>query len=164
MALSFSYRDPNNNNEWATVELATALDAYPVGSVYFAAQEDTSPAELFGGTWTRIDVTGYIRVEQPTDDGNKPLNTGGSFDHQHLTTVGWDHLNENVRLFMREDTGGYPLYGSVVEQTYGTQLYFPNTSDQFEITHDSGFKRVARTESVQVEPPFITLACWYRVA
>ena len=139
MALSFSYRDPNNNNEWATVELATALDAYPVGSVYFAAQEDTSPAELFGGTWTRIDVTGYIRVEQPTDDGNKPLNTGGSFDHQHL-------------------------YGSVVEQAYGTQLYFPNTSDQFDITHDSGLKRIARTESVQVEPPFITLACWYRVA
>ena len=72
------------------------LDAYPIGSVYIS-YEPTSPAELFGGTWTSI--TGVFPYF------NAGTTTGGS--NTHTLTV------SQIPSHTHDVTGGAATGGSI---------------------------------------------------
>lgn len=53
---------------------------YPIGSIYLS-ENSTSPATLFGGTWTQIKDKFLLTA----GDTYKAGNTGGSSTHKHTT-------------------------------------------------------------------------------
>lgn len=53
---------------------------YPVGAVYIS-YDTTSPATLFGGSWTQMTGDKFLRMGQST-------NTGGSNNHRHWVPFG----------------------------------------------------------------------------
>lgn len=61
-----------------TVALPTPLDCYPVGSIYMSVNE-TSPAALFGGKWTRLKDRFLLAA---SDDAHPAGSTGGAETHQ----------------------------------------------------------------------------------
>ena len=65
---------------------------YPVGSIYFSGN-NTNPANLFGGTWTRI-AKGrtIIGVDENNSNFNSAKKTGGSFSHNHTNPSTGSHI------------------------------------------------------------------------
>ena len=76
---------------------ATKLECHPVGSTYLGANS-SSPASLFGGSWTRIKGA-YIRAG---NDSDSPGWIGGS-DTRTLTAANIPTLNMQINIA----TGGY---------------------------------------------------------
>lgn len=72
-------------------DLTSWKKIYPVGAVYIS-YNSTSPASLFGGSWTQI-TGAFIRAA--TD-----VNTGGSdsIDHQHYQTLGMDENSGKITM------------------------------------------------------------------
>lgn len=78
-------------NTWTTL-----LDAvYPVGSVYIS-WSTTSPATLFGGTWTNIDGERYLSLVSTSDSAGTSvgansvtLSTAQLPSHNHTTSARW---------------------------------------------------------------------------
>lgn len=61
----------------------TALDSYPVGSIYMSVNS-TSPADLFGGTWEAMPA-GRVLLAQGTSEWGVEYqagSTGGEHEHQ----------------------------------------------------------------------------------
>lgn len=65
-----------NTNDWSPWTLA-ALDAYPVGAIYLS-YVDTSPASIFGGSWTQIQNRFLVGVGSSYAAGA----TGGEATHK----------------------------------------------------------------------------------
>ena len=66
---------------------STALDAYPVGSIYMSVNS-TSPAILFGGTWEAMPAGRVLLAQGESEWGveYKAGSTGG--EHEHQLSVG----------------------------------------------------------------------------
>ena len=94
----------------ATVENANKLNGktyqeiidavYPVGSIYFSMNE-TSPASLFGGTWTRytdrfVYAVGTYAVGQTGGSQTVKLVPGHIPSHTHGMRMGWSDNLETV--------------------------------------------------------------------
>ena len=76
---------------------------YPIGSIYMTISE-TSPASLFGGTWSQITGMYYLRayIDDPNSGGyTEPGQTGGSNfitteslpSHKHTITTNGAHTH-----------------------------------------------------------------------
>lgn len=76
---------------------------YPIGSIYMTISE-TSPALLFGGTWSQITGMYYLRayIDDPNSEGYaEPGQTGGSNfisidslpSHRHTITTNGSHVH-----------------------------------------------------------------------
>lgn len=90
---------PDENGD-VQIETCAVLDAYPVGSIYMSLEE-TSPAALFGGSWTAISGKFLIAANDSyaagstggaasvTSGGSSAANTGGT----SLTTGGSSAAN-----------------------------------------------------------------------
>lgn len=81
-----------------TSDAAIGLKAYPVGAVYIS-YTSTSPAQLFGGTWTQI-TDRFLRAANDTA-------TGGSDTHT-LTTAQMPSHTHNMALYSN-DSGSSTL-------------------------------------------------------
>lgn len=65
---------------------------YPVGSIYISVNS-TNPANLFGGTWTRIaNGRTLIGVDENNGNFNSAKKTGGSFSHNHTNPSTGSHV------------------------------------------------------------------------
>lgn len=69
--------------------VSLALSAYPIGS-YYISENPTSPALLFGGTWTQIEGRAIVGAGSWTDERNESRTflagaTGG--EYQHVLTI-----------------------------------------------------------------------------
>ena len=65
---------------------------YPVGSIYMSVNS-TNPANLFGGTWTRIaNGRALIGVDENNSNFNSAKKTGGSFSHNHTNPSTGSHV------------------------------------------------------------------------
>lgn len=83
-------RSSYNNNAWSKWTVA-ALDAYPVGAV-FISYVSTSPASLFGGTWTQIKDrflvgAGNSYTAGETGGANSVTLTGSCLPNTQITPV-----------------------------------------------------------------------------
>ncbi len=65
----------------------TALDSYPVGSIYMSVNS-TSPADLFGGTWEAMPA-GRVLLAQGTSEWGVEYQAGSTCgEHEHQLSVG----------------------------------------------------------------------------
>ena len=130
---------------------------YPVGSVYIT-QNSASPADLFGGSWQKIESGSYIRA---TDADTPPLEEGGSTSlaHTHATAYGMNKSGSNWYLYgwVGNTTSGPPIFGE--QATDGAIAWRMST------TYSTTLARTSLTQSRDPGlPAYVTLNFWYRVA
>jgi len=121
---------------------------YPVGAVYISFKP-TSPATLFGGSWTQIkDRFLYC--------ANSSNQTNGSSTHSH-------NLSDNGYAFIGcQDNGTYNTQGS--HKVSGFNRYIPGGGQQGGSWSLTATKLGGSTDSVSSMPPYITCYCWQRTA
>lgn len=124
---------------------------YPVGAIYMS-WNSTSPASLFGGTWTAITSGRYLSAAAN-------INTGGSssVSHRHYTPSGYK-AGESYAYISPVDSNSYDLVNK------GTTLRISVTGSG--MTAMSGDRRYGSTtsSSVKIEPPYQNLYIWHRTA
>lgn len=124
---------------------------HPKGAL-FGSDDPTSPAELYGGTWERIEGKFIMGASDTYPAGS----TGGSATHTHLMPIGWDRGNT----FYAANTGLGPFYGDQIVN--GTEsLLIKTTSNP---SGDSSSARLATTKSSDTLPPYYSTYIWRRVA
>jgi len=92
-----------NGNSWTSL----LSIVYPVGSVYITVN-DTSPANLVGGTWNELKGRYYLRSYTESDTGyDDPGTTGGS---NYITTK---HLPSHTHGISSSGAHRHSVYYSV---------------------------------------------------
>ena len=140
-----TYRRYYTSGEWSAWH-NTALDSYPVNSFY-VAYSHTSPAELFGGTWTRISerflyaapATGTIGAT--AGEKTHKLTVSEIPSHAHDIRWGWG-------------AGDGSVYDSAWAQTNGNK---PKTPWGGTMTAGGG----AAHNNM---PPYVYVSIWRRTA
>ena len=142
------------------------LDAYPVGALYWSS-DPTSPASLFGGTWTQIKDRFVLAAGSSYSNGA----AGGNPWHAH--SYGFDALEyyyENVLTL--PGVSGLHTYDSANKLTiagnwsHGSGYYQINKSSESGASQKTiEVKRTTATTSyVNTLPPYIVKYCWERTA
>ena len=149
---------------------ATKLECYPVGSTYLGANS-SSPASLFGGSWTRIKGA-YIRAG---NDSDSPGWIGGS-DTRTLTASNIPTLSTQILL----SKGGY-CAGGKIPQSFVKSSKDPSVvnNDLFAdlngqacdrtiegVYENSSLMRYynASVQPISIQPKMCNLYVWYRVS
>ena len=148
----------SKNSSNAVVEIAGALQAYPVGAVYISVVA-TSPATLFGGTWA---VFGAGRALVSLDSTDTDFDTVE--EERGAKTVG-------VAVDTVIPTTGYGLTGSsggalINPTTSGALIVGDGTtdsSDRDDMAHATSPSAVtSSTTTVSVVQPSIVVYMWKR--
>ena len=121
---------------------------YPVGA-YYISNTSTSPANIFGGTWSQITDGRFMR---PATN----VNVGGSNSHYHWTAIGYGAYTETYAYL-----SGYPSYGIANSRT----ATVTNGAD-ISIHHSAATKLIRQnsTSSDSSIPAFRGCFVWYRTA
>ena len=155
---------------------ATKLECYPVGSTYLGANS-SSPASLFGGSWTRIKGA-YIRAG---NDSDSPGWIGGS-DTRTLTASNIPSLSMQVGL----TSAGYVNSNNVIQSFIMNNKIGPlgnegmeskgcsgDPSDKQPGAADYGVGYRASSlvryynssvQPISIQPKMCNLYVWYRVS
>ena len=139
----FVYRRYYKNSSWSQW-YNSALDAYPVNSIYISYSH-TSPAELFGGTWARIEDRFLWGCKSTESIGD----TGGESSH----TLVVDEMPSHSHPFI--DTKEY----STTSGGWNAPAWGPGSKTTAAIT---GFTGGGAAHNNM--PPYIKVSIWRRIA
>ena len=139
----FVYRRYYKNKSWSQW-YSSALDAYPVNSIYISYSH-TSPAELFGGTWTRIEDRFLWGCKSTESIGV----TGGESAH----TLAVDEIPSHSHPFI--STNEY----SSTSGGWNAPAWGPGSKTTAAIT---GFTGGGAAHNNM--PPYIQVSIWRRIA
>lgn len=139
----FVYRRYYKNSSWSQW-YNSALDAYPVNSIYISYSH-TSPAELFGGTWTRIEDRFLWGCKSTESIGA----TGGESSH----TLVVDEMPSHSHPFI--STNEY----SSTSGGWNAPAWGPGSKNTAAIT---GFTGGGAAHNNM--PPYIQVSIWRRIA
>lgn len=123
---------------------------YLVGAVYQSSQP-TSPASLFGGTWSPLTDGRFLRPD------NSWRTLGGSNEHRHWQTVGM-YGPEGTAFF--SGSGAQITESRVVDKSYA---FTANLGSAHSI-YNSGPRREDATYAASNLPAYSTCYAWYRTA
>lgn len=135
--------------------------AYPVGSIYLSVN-DTSPAELFGGTWEQIKDTFLLACGDTYSAGS----TGG--EAQHTLTI--DEMPSHTHLERAGNSFASPHGGSLLVDSSKDGK---DTGFVFDLHNDSwGW---ATSKAIETNPtggsrphnnmpPYLSVYAWKRIA
>lgn len=156
------FKNPNTL-EWDSMFEDYRDTLYPVGSVILSANDDFSPSETIGGSWNKIQDNAYMRFANVASTGG----TGGNWQHTHQDAFGWEPAptgNPGMQFWGWRDAQGFAAYGTnIIENTQ--HFVFSIRDGDFQMTSlQGGPTRVNKVETVVVEPPYLALAAWQRVA
>ena len=150
-----------NVAEDGTISIDISVDTvFPVGSIYLS-KNNTSPAELFGGTWVKIAANRAIM--------------GASSAHAAGTTVKAGLPNITGSLASNLDRGGSPFCGSANRLSANGSLTFSEQSiayggyssfsgSQYNIEFDASRSNPIYGASDTVQPPALYINIWERLA
>lgn len=166
------------NNEYANMiilgvadgktTLGTPIDLlnliYPIGSIYLAV-EDTSPAMLLGGTWTKIEEGKALWTSTSTAGNTISAglpNVTGSFEV-------FDD-NDDIPMRIVNPMGAFT--GSAVNRAflsgYGTTTRTEIQTAQLDLSlgevHNGNYSNLVYGKSDTVQPPAYTVFAWRRIA
>ena len=139
----FVYRRYYKNSSWSQW-YSSALDSYPVNSIYISYSH-TSPAELFGGTWTRIEDRFLWGCKSTESIGA----TGGESAH----TLAVDEIPSHSHPFI--STNEY----SSTSGGWKNPAWGPGSNTTAAIT---GFTGGGAAHNNM--PPYIQVSIWRRIA
>lgn len=139
----FVYRRYYKNSSWSQW-YSSALDPYPVNSIYISYSH-TSPAELFGGTWTRIEDRFLWGCKSTESIGD----TGGESSH----TLVVDEMPSHSHPFI--STNEY----SSTSGGWNAPAWGPGSKNTAAIT---GFTGGGAAHNNM--PPYIKVSIWRRIA
>lgn len=123
-------------------------DPYPVGAIYISTNS-TSPASLFGGTWTQITDRFLLAAGSSYSAGG----TGGSATHKLTTNEMPSHKHDYI---LQEHTGWY----TVCDWEYSDYAWdLPEYSDCEAVTDSVG-----GGEAHNNMPPYLVVYMWKRTA
>lgn len=137
-----------NGGTGVTTSASIGLKSYPVGAVYIS-YVNTSPASLFGGTWSQM--TGVLRMA-------KDVSTGGSDTHTHGLSSGYARVS---------NSGSYAVYkfkeqsGVNWTANYGV-LGTNNVNKSFTMSGSADL--AGNTGSASTLPAYQDLYAWRRTA
>lgn len=151
------------------VALVNLKRVYPVGAIYMSVEE-TSPAELFGGTWERLKDRFLLGAGDTYEAGA----TGGSDAHSHthdlwadicILSESSEHRSKGT-VFMKEKQHENFVYMDYVLQDNGalTRVVLPSRGEAGAI----GYKRATNVGGTigtsSNMPPYLAVYMWKRVA
>lgn len=139
----FVYRRYYKNSSWSQW-YNSALDAYPVNSIYISYSH-TSPAELFGGTWARIEDRFLWGCKSTESIGS----TGGESSHTLIV----DEIPSHSHPFI--ETNEY----SSTSGGWNAPAWGPGSKNTAAIT---GFTGGGAAHNNM--PPYIQVSIWRRIA
>lgn len=119
----------------------SALDIYPVGSIYMSANS-TSPATLFGGTWEQIQDTFLLSAGSTYTAGD----TGGEATH----TLTVDEIPSHTHTYFEIDINA----GQGRQANWGNDIYGRTTN-----TGSTGGGQAHNNM-----PPYLVVYMWKRTA
>lgn len=144
------------------------LDVYPVGSIYMSVSS-TSPATLFGGTWSRI-AQGRTLIGQGTSDQSfEAGDTGGSSTHELTEDEMPSHTHTYSPVMNYFKNGSYSYYLSQSSvQNSGTKAVL-----SLESSSSYGRGEITCTEDQTTDPsgagsahnnlpPYLVVYIWKR--
>lgn len=158
--------------EYVAEEIANignTLALHPIGSIYMSVNE-TSPAELFGGTWEQL----KNRFLLGTSDAHPLGEEGGSETHK-LTTSELPTINGTISLGSGQSGASAQGYGGVrtasgvfsgtIKMQYGKPT--PETSKEY-VSGTTSYRDVKMNfgggQAHNNMPPYIAVNIWKRVA
>lgn len=132
--------------------IPSPLDAYPVGSLYWSSNA-TSPASIFGGTWTQIKDKFILTVGSTYANGA----TGGAATH--TLTVSQMPSHRHMFYIDLTKTVNVPAYN----------MYFKTTAFSISDTavaraNENGMTNTGSGQAHNNMPPYIAKYCWERTA
>ena len=121
---------------------------------------DTSPQTLFGGTWEKINGRFLVGTGTATDriGTSRTFNvweTGGLFNHNHITSIGFD---EGGALYNALDSNTLPYYGSIVLSNIKRGILM---GSQIQNNQPA---RIGLTSLEDGVPPYYAVNMWKRIA
>ena len=164
----------------------TALDSYPVGSIYMSVNS-TSPADLFGGTWEAMPAGRVLLAQGPSEWGveYKAGSTDGEHEHQ-LSVVELPKFTPtgsmtNVPLtgtftINNSNTGGFEISTSGIISKIGIQSrpIAGGGSNWYELAngfaidathaHKLTFESIGSDSAHNIMQPYLSVFMWKRTA
>ena len=140
------------NNAFDTNMKAVIRDfIYPVGAIYIS-YSSTSPATLFGGSWTQI-------TDRFLYCANSSGSTGGSSSHKHSFSIRVPNWYWSVGgILCGNGNGGFnSYYDTGVRQVCNHINVNSNTANETYMYQSDG-----STNGTSTMPPYITVYCWRR--
>ena len=132
-----------------------ALYHHPIGSIY-QSLDSTSPAELFGGTWSAISA-GTFLVAAGT--GYTAGSTGGGATHLHTLVNGYSTLHV--------DAVGSGWIGNIPKTVAGlaaTNVGYTKSTSVGNYPVPTGTALGGSTDSASSLPPYLVIYMWERTA
>lgn len=139
----FVYRRYYKNSSWSQW-YSSALDSYPVNSIYISYSH-TSPAELFGGTWARIEDRFLWGCKSTESIGS----TGGESSHTLIVDEIPSHSHPFISTNEYSSTSG----------GWNAPAWGPGSKNTAAIT---GFTGGGAAHNNM--PPYIQVSIWRRIA
>ena len=136
---------------------------YPIGSIYMS-HDTTSPADLFGGTWSKVNGTNYLRLNSGNTTAGG-IGGSSSVSHNHQLPIGWDRMsgNSETRIWGWNDASGNPIFGSNVYNVQAWQI-LGNNGANVQLVGASVRMALSQSTSVSITPTDWTVNLWYRTA
>lgn len=139
-------------NKKAAAQLLLDI-CHPIGSLYWST-ESTSPATLFGGTWTQIKDQFILAAGDTYTAGN----TGGEATHT-LTTAELPAHSHTARIAVAAGTAGSSNYYFSTSGSTGSAVTDNNVWSNSIKTLDTGSGTAHNNL-----PPYLVAYCWKRTA
>lgn len=131
--------------------------AYPVGSIYMSVNE-TSPAELFGGTWEQLKDRFLLAAGDTFQAGS----TGGEAQHT-LTVDEMPSHNHKIKLF----TGLSGVASTSQDTIAGKPLsskWDENAAFSSDINNEQPISTTGGGSPHNNMPPYLAVYMWKRIA
>ena len=147
-----SLPEPKSDSEPATKKYAdgSALNAYPVGSIYLSVKSD-SPASLFGGTWERLKDRFLLGAGDSYNAGS----TGGEATHK--LTVSEIPSHNHVEMYGDRPWGDEFASGS--SASTNVTKWSANETKKTNMTGSTG-----GGDAHNNMPPYLVVYMWKRTA
>jgi trimeric autotransporter adhesin len=130
---------------------ADPLYNWPIGSIYMSVVS-TSPATLFGGTWSALEGRMLIGADGTYAAGS----TGGSSTHSHTLENGYAQMQGSATNGIKSVNKTATAY-TAEKHTYGTSAAISES-----ITN--GTQLAGSTDSANGMPPYLSVYMWKRTA
>ena len=150
-----SLKEINKTNIITKAEFKKDLleKVYPIGSYYWS-EKNTSPSDIFGGSWTKIRGRFLFASDSNHDVGS----TGGS--ERHTLTI--DEMPRHSHEYKKFRSFGSNNFGRPDGNSFTYPCNLTDHKDYYEFLETYSTTSVGGGSSHNNMPPFLTANCWKR--